>query len=605
MQFDVDFLDRIKDANNIVDVIGQYTTLKGSGNRYMGLCPFPDHKEKSPSFSVTADRGLYHCFGCKKSGDVITFLQEYSNLSFVESVELLANKARIPLPESFREDKKSEWSKADLLKVNKTSAIYFYSKLKELPQSSPVKKYLESRGLDEKLIHEFRLGYCDDGWNGLVDHLSKNKISLKLAEHLGLIKAKKSNQGYFDIFRSRIIFPIFSVSNEVVGFGGRIIDQGQPKYLNSPESQLFSKRKVFYGLSLSGPYIKQKDQVIVVEGYMDFIALYSKGIKNVVATLGTALTHQHLKVIERYTKNVVLLFDGDRAGRDAADRSLPIMLENNFVPKALFLPDDLDPDEFLKENSVENFLDLINNAKELFSQTLDTWMLGFKGSTGEKLQLMNSFKTLLESCQSRELKHLLSSEFADRIGEDVKWIERNMLQAPKQANLSANPSPIMLDNPQVPQITGQLVIKGSPIEEIYILMLSTKYLEFLEKTISSGVSEGFRGPNTRALLNMVIERYRHNPETFASMTSSVLTRVKDTENITLPFANFTGNEPQKDEIKLFEASLKRVLDSHLKLRMLALTSEIKNAGQGNGSSEKLEQIVNIQKDRRDLNKLLD
>lgn len=513
---------------------------------------------------------------------------------------MLSNRASIPMPESKTFESKAQWNKSDLTKINRLAGIYFYNKLKSLSPDSPVKKYLASRGIDDKLIHEFRLGVADEGWNGLSDYLQQNKVPLSFAEHLGLVKPKKSSKGYFDIFRNRIMFPIFSATNEVIGFGGRIIDMGQPKYLNSPETSLFSKRKVFYGINLSGPYIKQMDQAIVVEGYMDFIALYSKGIKNVIATLGTALTPNHLKTLERYTKNVVLLFDGDQAGREAADRSLPIMLQQDYIPKSVFLPDDLDPDEYLKEHSVESFLDLIKNSSELFSQTLDAWMVGYKGSTGEKLQLVNQFKTIVESAQSKALRSLMIKEFAERLGEEGRWVERNLMDSPK----APVPMSVLREEPRNDafiEITGQFSLKGSPIEEIYLLQLSVKYLEFLEKVISSGVIEGFRGESTKTLLNMVIQRYRQSPESFASMASLILTRVKDTENFTRQFANFTGTEPQKEETKLFEASLKRVLDGHLRLRMLALTSEIKNGPSELKNSEKLEQIVNIQKNRRELN----
>ncbi|MBY0386446.1 DNA primase, partial [bacterium] len=265
MKFNQDFIEQVRDANNIVDIIGQYTELKGRGHQFMGLCPFPDHHEKSPSFSVSENKQVYHCFGCKKSGNAYTFLQSHSGLSFTDAVEFLARRANIPMPETF-EESKEKTNKSTFFRINKFAAAFFHRQLKSLPETHLLKKYLAHRDLDETTIDEMKLGYAGDNWSDLYEFFREKNVPLDEAERLGLIKPKKN--GYFDLFHHRLIFPIFSTQEDVVGFGGRVLDKEQkPKYLNSPESPVFHKGRTFYGLNFAAKAIRQLDRVVIVEGY--------------------------------------------------------------------------------------------------------------------------------------------------------------------------------------------------------------------------------------------------------------------------------------------------------------------------------------------------
>jgi DNA primase len=383
LRYPPEFVDRVQDANNLADIISQYTQLKQSGNGYMGRCPFPDHAEKTPSFSVSEAKQVYHCFGCKKSGNVFSFLRDYNGMSFPEAVEFLAERASIPLPEIKNEQQNEQYSeqqdkKKQMLKANKVAAHFFSETLKRAPADHPIKAYIQKRKLQPETIEEFQIGYAPIEWEGLAHHLLKQNISTALAEEVRLIKARKENNGHFDIFRDRLMFPILSPMQEVLAFGGRIHDQGEPKYLNSPETPVFNKSKVLYGLAHTAKYIRSEDAVIIVEGYMDLVSLFQAGLKNVAASMGTALTAEHAKLIKRLTTNVVVLFDSDEAGQRAAERSLPLLLAAGLYPKGLILTDAKDPDEYVTKFGMESLKQKIDTSPELFNMVLQMWMSDYK-----------------------------------------------------------------------------------------------------------------------------------------------------------------------------------------------------------------------------------
>ena len=396
MKFEPEFIDKVRDASNLVEYVAQYTELKpSSSGQYMGLCPYPDHNEKTPSFSVSETKQVYFCFGCKKSGNIFTFLQDIKGMGFPEAVKYLAEKAGIPLPKTNLSRAESDSlnrsrdEKGQLKKINRFAAKYFYENLKVSLESSTAKKYVEARGFSEEIIKGFGIGLSDDNWEGLAETLKSKGASLEMASKLGLVKKAKSGSrnktGYFDMFRGRLMFPILSLSGDVVGFGGRVLSpEDKPKYLNSPETPLFHKGKTLYGLYETAKYIRTADQVLVVEGYTDLLGLYAVGIKNVVATLGTALTTDHAKLLKRLTKNVIVLFDGDRAGQAAAEKSLPILLSEGLHPRGLVLPEGMDPDEFVRKQGKEDLLGRLREASELFYQVMELSFRGFRGGAAEK-----------------------------------------------------------------------------------------------------------------------------------------------------------------------------------------------------------------------------
>lgn len=363
MYYPEELIEEIRIQNDIVDVISSYVQLNKKGSTYFGLCPF--HNEKTPSFSVSSDKQMYYCFGCGVGGNVYTFVMEYENFSFVEAVKFLADRVHITLPtvEVSDEVKKRMDFKHQLVEVNKTAARYFYYQLKS-EKGKHALEYLQKRGISEETLKKFGLGYSNIFRNDLYRYLSEKYDERVLNESGLVIPEKKSPGEYFDRFWNRVMFPIFDVHNRIIGFGGRVLGDFNPKYLNSPETKLFDKRRNLYGLNLARS--SRKENIIIVEGYMDVISLYQAGITNVVASLGTAFTIEQAALIKRYTDNVVISYDSDTAGIKAALRAIPILKSKGLSVRVLRIKDYKDPDEFIKNKGSEAFIDLINNATSGF-----------------------------------------------------------------------------------------------------------------------------------------------------------------------------------------------------------------------------------------------
>lgn len=353
-----DVIQKVKEENDIVDVISESVKLKRAGRNYSGLCPF--HHEKTPSFSVSADKQIYKCFGCGEAGNVITFVMKTKNLTFPEALKLLADKANIDLELDNDRDINNKNSFEKLYKLNIEAARYFFRCLQE---NTNAKKYLLNRGITESTIRRFGLGYSFDSWDGMLKHL-KNKgfTELDMLTDGLIIKSQKGS--CYDRFRNRIIFPVFDYKGKVIGFGGRVLDDSKPKYLNSPETSLFKKGVNLYGLNFA---IKNNNSkmLIIVEGYMDCISLHQQGITNAVASLGTALTISQAKLIKRYADKVIISYDADSAGQMATMRGLEILKQVGLEVRVLTVPQGKDPDEFVRNNGREAFLKLIDDALPL------------------------------------------------------------------------------------------------------------------------------------------------------------------------------------------------------------------------------------------------
>ena len=316
MKFSPTFIDRVCEANDLVDVVSAFTNLKSRDlNQFQGRCPFPSHNDSSPSFSVSRSKQIYRCFGCGKSGNIFTFLKDYHGLSFPDSVASLARRAGIELPKNKKEKEDQDYQKhkkekEELYEIQKIALEFFQKNLTVLPAEHPVHSYIKTRGITPASLKSFKIGYAPKDWNQLCEKIKAKGLSMSLASQSGLIK--KGDKAYYDVFRHRLMFPIFSAIGECIGFGGRSLDKdSHPKYINSSNSPIFHKGKnPYHGPTLTLPFLREKNQVLLVEGYMDLIQLYQAGIKNVLATLGTALTEDHCKSIKKSCQKVVLFFDG-------------------------------------------------------------------------------------------------------------------------------------------------------------------------------------------------------------------------------------------------------------------------------------------------------
>ena len=360
MQISEEILEKIKSQNDIVDVISERVRLKKAGRNFTGLCPF--HNEKTPSFSVSQEKQIYKCFGCGEAGNVISFVMKDKNLPFIEAVKYLSNRANIPLKLGNGEQSQSNRKKELLYKVNVEAAKFFFS---NLMNNQNAKEYFLNRGIKEETIKKFGLGYANDSWNSLMFYLRKKGINDGLLEEAGLISVNKEKGRKYDRFRNRVMFPVFDYQGKVIGFGGRVLDDSKPKYLNSPETLVFQKGTNLYGLNFALKHNMSERYFVIVEGYMDLISLHQYGITNVVASLGTALTINQARLLKRYADKVVISYDADLAGQMATLRGLEILRTAGFDVRVLSIPQGKDPDEYVRSNGREAFLKLINNAEPL------------------------------------------------------------------------------------------------------------------------------------------------------------------------------------------------------------------------------------------------
>jgi DNA primase len=364
-------LERIRAASDIVDVIGSYLPLKKAGANFVALCPF--HKEKSPSFNVNPHRQIFHCFGCHKGGDVFTFVREYENIGFVDAVRRLADRAKISLEfDQNPHEQQSRHLKDQLLQIHEQIAQRWQNCLLNEAAGQIARDYLAKRGVSPEAVKLFRLGAAPDAWDDTVNWAKSKDHDLPLVENAGLILRKEGSEHYYDRFRGRLIFPICDEQGRVIGFSGRVLsgDEKTAKYVNSPETPIFTKSRVFFGLDKSKRALLDAGFAVVCEGQLDLIACFMGGVQNVVAPQGTAFTDQHARILKRYADEVVLCFDSDEAGQNAAVRSLDHLLASGLAVRVAIVPAPHDPDSFIKANGGEAFRKLIENAEGFFDYYL-------------------------------------------------------------------------------------------------------------------------------------------------------------------------------------------------------------------------------------------
>ncbi len=354
----MEITDLIKEKADIVELASQYTNLKQRGKRWFGLCPF--HSEKTPSFTVDPEKKLYHCFGCGAGGDIFTLIMEKEKLSFWEAIKFLCQKYNIPLPERGSEHSKINAETEELYKIHEEALKFFRKNLISTNEGGKAFAYLLKRGIKKESIDFFKIGYALKSWNSLYSYLIKKGISPSSIEKAGLIIPSQKGEGFYDRFRGRIIFPIFNLSGRIIAFGGRTVYEEEPKYLNSPETPIYSKGNSLYGLNWAKDSIREHKEAILVEGYMDYISLYQAGIKNIVASLGTSLTASQLSLLQRFTRKVCINYDSDQAGQSATLRSISLCLERGLEVNISLLPEGHDPDSFVKERGRQQYLDYIN-----------------------------------------------------------------------------------------------------------------------------------------------------------------------------------------------------------------------------------------------------
>ncbi len=513
MKWSADTINKIREAHDLVDWIGQDTVLKPlSGGQYSGLCPFPDHREKTPSFSVSASKQVYHCFGCQKGGDIFTYFRDQKGMGFYSAVKYLAQEAGIILLE-VKKDTAQLSEREEFFRVNETAAQFFQEKLLKTSVSHSARRHLKKRGYSEEIIKKFRLGYAPSV-EGLSTVLNKEKKEIALK--LGLFS--KNNQGCFEMFRNRLMFPIISPMNRVLGFGGRTLSSAHPKYINSRDSDCFQKGRIFYGLKEAASFIRQKGYVLVVEGYTDFLTLFQNGFQNTVATLGVALTSHHARLLRRHTDKVVLFFDGDSAGRQAALRSLPLLLAEGLRVQRAEL-DKMDPDECLKTKGKDFLKSVLNQSQDLF---LDVFFKQLKPLQGlGKLDLVKKIGPILSSAKDPVIKEYYTRKIEDVFLPSEQKAVKMALSAAGPAFFKQKPSS-QAEEIDAPVKTFSL--KELPQTELYLLVLALSNRRYLEYIMTHLDLKWL----TRAepLFSLIFGDYSKNPSNFDKLTAQLSIRVE-------------------------------------------------------------------------------
>jgi len=389
-------ISEILNSVNIVDFISQYVQLKKAGKNYTGLCPF--HSEKTPSFSVSPDKNLFYCFGCGEGGNLFSFLMKYESLTFPEAAEAIARQHGINIPKTgFKGGQYKESSEREqILKINRETADYYHYILHSSGSGKKAAEYLKKRDIPPEISDEYYLGMAPEGWDNLSSHLKKKGFAPEIAEKAGLIVKRKSGRGYYDRFRSRLMFPIYDVRGDIIAFGGRILGQENPKYLNSPETPVYSKSRSLYGLKQAAAYCRKEKQVYIVEGYMDVLALSKKGIKNSIASLGTSLTSGHVKMLKGYAEKMTLVYDGDDAGLRAAARSVDVFANEEADVSIMVLPENMDPDDYINKYGSSNFLEKADNAESAVQFLTKNYLDTFGNSIEGKIKAVSSLEPLLK-----------------------------------------------------------------------------------------------------------------------------------------------------------------------------------------------------------------
>ncbi|MDD5722378.1 MAG: DNA primase [Syntrophales bacterium] len=483
-----DKIGEIKSRVSIVELISEYVTLKKAGRNFVGLCPF--HKEKTPSFSVNPEKQIFYCFGCGEGGDIFAFLMKINGTSFAEAARHLANKAGIPLPvgRMTGEERVGATEREKLGRINTMAAEYFSMQLSS-ERGRPARDYLDARKMGGAIVGGFPLGYAPEGWNNLASYLEGKRVPLGLAERVGLIISKDTG-GFYDRFRGRLIFPIEDLGGTVVAFGGRSIGSDTPKYLNSPESPVYTKGRVLYGMSRTKDAIRDRDCAILVEGYIDLLSLWNAGVSNVVATLGTALTREQVELIRRFTRNVVIIFDPDEAGRHAVERSLKLFLEENMHARVVVLPEGYDPDDYVKEYGAAPLEEAIVRAPMMVDYYIDT-ILGGRDTLEDNLDTIRDAVSFISPIGDPIERDLFIKRVSERLGIDQKLLKDKV---EKTSTGRKVPGPV----PSRERRPG----KGDMVELTLIYMMM-EYPEKLPIVAREGILDCFGSEELKRLGQMI------------------------------------------------------------------------------------------------------
>jgi len=569
-----EIIDRVLDATNIVDVVASYIPLKRAGRNFKALCPF--HHEKTPSFIVSPDRQIYHCFGCGVGGNTVNFLMRHERMEFPEAVEVLANKVGIAIPKNIPAEKTSGITQK-LFDANELTCNFYQDFLFNSKKASVIRSYLEKRGITPATAKNFRLGYAPDKWDDLINYLRAKNISLSVIENSGLISAREDGSGFYDRFRNRIIFPIFDIKSRVIGFGARATEDKTPKYINSPETKIYSKGRNLFGLNFTKDAIRKQDQVVVVEGYMDFIIPYQAGIENIVASSGTALTVEQIRLLKRYTQNAIIIFDSDQAGELATLRSLDLFLSLEMNVKVVSLPDGFDPDSFVREKGVDKLKEKIDKAINLFDYKLNLLKEKFDIKKSEdKAKIAHEMLITISKVKNEVLKSSYLKKLAEilSVREDALLIELNKV---KDDSLILDYDRFLTSKSLNLNVVEKMIVKLL-LEEEGLIQQTKEKLEISD----------FQDPHVKKIMCSIFDLNSKGKKIEVSRLMSYF----DDQAICQTLTQLCFSEECKkiDKQKAFDDCVNRLKKENLKTKRLRLRDEIKTA-ESDGNKQRLNELI--------------
>ncbi len=571
-------ISQILNASDIVDIISQNVILKKSGSNFFGLCPF--HSEKTSSFSVNTNKQIFYCFGCGVGGNVFIFLKKYHGITFVEAAKMLARKYNITIEtKEIDPAKRRQFQlKESLFRLNKTIMKSFFNELKNSDQGQKAGDYLKNRKISDDIINEFHLGFSPDSWDYVVKKLKENKISRNIAVKSGLVLERKQQNGFYDRFRNRIIFPIFDINMQIAGFGGRVMDDAMPKYMNSPETLVYNKSRILYGLHAAKQFCRQEGFVYIVEGYFDFLALYQHGIKNTVASLGTALTHDHIRILKGYASKMILVFDSDTAGINAAKRSIKIFMKEGVDTRILVLPRDNDPDSYVMEHGQKAFNKLALKAKTimqfLLQVAIDTHGLSVEG----RIKILTDMKQYLTKIQDSALRSLYVKELAETLNIDenavLEKVREQYLQVQHSQAQHGTIQPVFNDD-----IKDKKIQESDPREEQMISMM-LNFPEIIDDINKTKVLEYFYSEKLKSIGKKIISM---NPDKKAFISNIMAKMEKNEDQKLIASLSMADSFLEKDIQKTAKSLINRIIRVR-KRKENTLTSKIIKAQKGSDSN---------------------
>ena len=489
-------IDEVRHRTDIVDLISDFVPLKKRGKNYFGICPF--HHETAPSFSVSPERQIFRCFGCGKGGNVFTFLMEYEKLGFWEALTYLAERAHVALPQKSGEAQRREEYDA-LFYANTFAAEFYHRMLLRSKAGKRALEYLEKRDFSQETVQKFHLGYAPPGWSNLLEAAQKESVSPGVLKQAGLVVPREKGGGYYDRFRDRVIFPIMNLTGNVIAFGGRLLSESedQPKYVNSPETPIYNKGKTLYGLFQAKGGIRQSDRVIVVEGYTDVISLHQADIQNVVASSGTAFTSDQARLISRYTKNVLLLFDADTAGAEAALRGVETLFDNGLNVTITSLPPGTDPDSYIREKGKDGAMALLKRTDSFVDFVLKRTSVTHDLKTVEGMaRAVETVVEMLAKLKDEVKRSLWIKKISEEFSVDERVIQRSVDKVRRRRGASKKEAALDLT-----PSTAETAERG-------LLQLIMADGDLMVKAMSDLTADDFEHPDVREIIEIIFDARR-------------------------------------------------------------------------------------------------